>query len=95
MNSLIRLLIIALCLLCLADMPYGFFQFVRFVVAGGFMFLAFDSSKSENKNQVIAYIALAVLFQPLLKISLGRTLWTIVDVGVAIWLIITLVNRRK
>jgi hypothetical protein len=36
---------------------------------------------------MIVYIALAVLFQPLFKIALGRTLWNIIDVIVGIGLL--------
>jgi len=32
--------------------------------------------------------ALAILFQPVVKISLGRFLWNVVDVIVGVWLIV-------
>jgi hypothetical protein len=37
---------------------------------------------------------LAVLFQPFIKISLGRELWNIVDVSVAVALLISLFLRK-
>ena len=68
-------------------MPYGYYQLVRFSALLGFSILAYDANKKENKTLVIYYVALALLFQPLFKIALGRTLWNIVDVIVALLLI--------
>lgn len=78
--------------LCLLDMPYGFYTFVRFAAAAAFCYFAYVASQSENKERMILFIALAVLFQPLLKIPLGRTIWNIVDVVVAAYLIYLLLH---
>ena len=45
---------------------------------------------------MITFGALAVLFQPIIKIPLGRAVWNVVDVAVAIGLIVLLLkgNRR-
>ncbi len=75
MNNTIKIILSILLFLCLADMPYGFYQFVRFAAIIGFGILAFQSSESENKTFVIVYGALALLFQPFFKIALGRDLW--------------------
>ncbi|MGN8058722.1 DUF6804 family protein [Pedobacter sp. 22163] len=43
----------------------------------------------------ITYITLAILFQPIFKIALGRFLWNVVDVIVALGLIISIyINPR-
>jgi multisubunit Na+/H+ antiporter MnhB subunit len=82
--------------LCLLDMPYGFYQFVRFVAVIGFAILAYKAN-TENKNtEMIIYGGLALLFQPFFKIALGREIWNIVDVIVGIGLIASLfMNRTK
>lgn len=90
MKNTIKIVLAILLFLCLADMPYGFYQFVRFAAMIGFGILAFQSAESENKSFLIIYGALALLFQPFFKIALGRELWNIVDVIVAVGLIITL-----
>lgn len=76
-------------------MPYGYFQLVRFLSLLGFSVLAFDAYQKEKQTEVIIYIGLAILFQPLFKISLGRTLWNIVDVIVAIGLLVTILSSTK
>lgn len=95
MQTLIKITIAILCLLCLADMPYGFFQLVRFVAAGGFVYLALETIKIGRQREFIIYLVLAILFQPLLKISLGRTLWNVVDVVVAIGLLISVFRPKN
>lgn len=90
MKNTIKIVLAILLFLCLADMPYGFYQFVRFAAMIGFGILAFQSAESENKSFLIIYGALAILFQPFFKIALGRELWNIVDVVVGVGLIISL-----
>jgi len=75
-------------------MPYGFYQFVRFLALVGFGILALQAHKEDKQTEMIIYIALAILFQPLLKISLGRTLWNIIDVIVGIGLLISLKKKK-
>jgi hypothetical protein len=81
--------------LCLADFPYGYYQFVRFAATVGFGILAYLANEKGNKTEVVIYIILAVLFQPLLKIHLGRTLWNIVDVIVGIGLVVSIFIPNK
>jgi len=76
-----------LLLLCLIDLPYGFFQLVRFLALVAFGLLAYDAHLKSNNFHFITNLALAVLFQPLLKISFGRDFWNFIDVVVALWLI--------
>ena len=95
---LIKLVIAFLLLLCLADMPYGFYELTRFVAAVGFVYISYDYFKAKRDTYGFLFAALALLFQPFFKISLGRTLWNFVDVVVAaglIYLIIKIFKRRK
>ncbi len=85
--KLLYLLISILLFLCLIDMPYGYFQFVRFVSAGFFAYAAYQENERGKSELTIVFIILAILFQPFYKIALGRTLWNIVDVIVGIGLL--------
>ena len=77
----------ALLLLCLLKMPYGFYTLVRFLAMAAFAYLAYLEHKSKNTDRMVVFIVLTVLFQPFAKIALGRTVWNIVDVAVAIYLL--------
>ena len=94
MQSISKLLLSILLLLCLADMPYGYYQFVRFISAIAFVYFAYEDKTNGGKLFVV-YIVLAVLFQPFIKFTLGRVLWNIVDVIVAIGLLISLFRNKK
>jgi hypothetical protein len=95
MSRKIKILLAILLSLCLFDMPYGFYQFVRFVALLGFGFLAYKANENQNKTEMIVFGALALLFQPFFKIALGRGLWNLVDVVVAIGLVFTLFKKKN
>ena len=93
--SYIKLALAGLLLGCLLPMPYGYFQLVRFLALFGFGFLALDANKRNSEPEMYLFIALAVMFQPFLKISFGRFLWNIIDVIVAAGLLLSLVNSPQ
>lgn len=94
-NNLIKIILAVLLILCLFNLPYGYYQFVRFAAMVGFGYLALDSNNRGNTKEMFVYIVLAILFQPLLKIALGRVVWNIVDVVVAIGLLVSLSSKPK
>jgi hypothetical protein len=75
-------------------MPYDYYQFVRFISAISFVYFAYEDKTNGGKLFVV-YIVLAILFQPFIKISLGRVLWNIVDVIVAVGLIVTIFQKKE
>ena len=95
MHSPIKITLAILFFLCLADMPYGYYQLVRFIALIGFAILAYQSYEKNRKTEVIIYAGLALLFQPLFKIALGRYIWNVVDVVVGIALIISIFIQPK
>jgi hypothetical protein len=77
-------LLIPLLLACLLPMPYGYYQLVRVVATAAFAFFAYQ----ERENSLLwVFVGLALLFQPFEKIALGRTVWNIVDIAVALFLV--------
>lgn len=92
MNPIIKIIIAVLLLLCLADMPYGFYELVRFAAAGAFAYLSYDYFKSKKDGLGFVFAGLALLFQPFFKIALGRTIWNFVDIVVAVGLIYLILN---
>lgn len=83
-----------LLLLCLAPMPYGYYALVRFVVMVAFAVMAYQYWNKKQQSLAVTFGALALLFQPFAKIALGRTVWNIVDVIVAAFLIIIWLRGR-
>jgi len=95
MDKAIKIVLAFLFFLCLADMPYGYYQFVRFVGLIGFAILAYQAQRQGSQTEMIIYGGLALLFQPFLKIALGRQMWNIVDVFVGIGLLISIFMKPK
>lgn len=90
MESRVKIILSILLLTCLANMPYGYFMIVRFAALIGFGYLAYVSVNFKSKTIFWVYLSLAILFQPLIKIPLGRELWNVLDVLAAILLLLTL-----
>ena len=92
-QTIIKIILSILFFVCLLNMPYGYFQLVRFVALVGFAILAYMANEQGRKTEVIIYVCLGILFQPFFKIALGRQIWNIVDVVVGIALIVSLFIR--
>ena len=84
----IEIILAVLLLLCLAPMPYGYYQFVRFVAMVVFAVMAYRYYEEKKNQWAIVFGALALLFQPFIKVALGKAMWNVVDVVVAIALIL-------
>jgi predicted membrane protein len=95
MEKIIKVGLAALLLLCLAEMPYGYYQLVRWAALVGFSLLAFHAHEKNKEQEMIIYIALAILFQPLFKIALGRLIWNFMDAIAGIYLLHSIKKQEK
>ena len=93
--KLLKIIIATLLFICLAKMPYGYFQFVRFSSFACFSYFAYLAYNESKQGLAALFIGLAILFQPFFKVSLGRELWNIVDVVVGVWLIFTAFYKKN
>lgn len=91
----LKIIIALLLLLCMFDMPYGYYQLVRWASLVCFILFGIEYYAKKNRLVGIAMFALAVLFQPFFKIALGKTIWNIVDVAVAAFLLILLIVEQR
>ena len=71
---------------CVLPMPYSYFEFVRFVALVVFAILAYEANVEGKRREMFLFLALALMFQPFIKLAFGRVLWNIIDVIVAIGL---------
>ncbi len=81
MDKTIKIILAILLFLCLADMPYGFYQFVRLLALAGFAALAFMANKEGWQTEMIVYIVLAILFQTMECVGCDSGCWA-VGIGV-------------
>ena len=90
----INIILSILLLACLLDMPYGYYQFVRFTGMIGFGLLAFENYQ-KNQTWFVIWISSAVLINPFFKIALGRDIWNIVDVIWAVLLVVSIILNKR
>ena len=95
MKHIVKIILAVLLLLCLADMPYGYYNLIRFISTFVFAYYACEYYKANKNVHGIVFLALAILFQPFMKFTLGREMWNMVDVVVAIGLIYLAFHERK
>lgn len=94
-NVVLKIILIGLLLVCLFDMPYGYYQLVRFLALFGFGYLGVEYIKNDEVKLGVIFVMLAILFQPFFKVYLGREIWNTVDVGVALLLSYTILKSKK
>lgn len=87
MKKGLKVVLAILLFACLFEMPYGYYQLVRVVAMITFAYFGFKAFEEGDSGIGLTFLGLAILFQPLIKIALGRELWNLVDVLVGIWLV--------
>ena len=95
MMKQVYLILAALMLLCLAPMPYGYFQLVRFVAMVVFGLMAYQYYCRNKSIAATVFGVLALLFQPIYKIALERATWNVIDVLVAVLLVALFVLEKR
>jgi hypothetical protein len=68
----------------LGDSPYGYYQFLRWVVSAAGAYSAYLYYKLGNKAWAWTFGIIAVLFNPIIPFTFQRGTWQFVDVIVAI-----------
>mgnify|MGYP005753431485 CR=1 FL=1 len=89
MERKLKIGLAALLFICLLDMPYGYYQLVRTFATFAFALFAFRHLGEDNRNMAFLCFGLAFLFQPLIKIPLGREIWNAVDLIVGVGLLVS------
>lgn len=70
--------------------PYGFFTLLRLVVFGTTVYLSWLAYKSERQSWIWIFGFIALVFNPLIPLHLGRGLWKVIDLLVGVFLFISI-----
>jgi hypothetical protein len=89
-NIAIVISVIFLFLAIIEDWPYGFFTLLRLVVFGTTAYLSWLAYKIEKEVWIWIFGFIALIFNPLIPLHLGRDVWMVVDLLVAVFLIISI-----
>lgn len=78
----LRLAIIAMLLWAFVPMnPYGYYILLRWVVCAVFIYLAVASHLADASGWLLLFILGAGIYNPILRVHLGRIVWTLVNVA--------------
>ncbi len=96
MQHIIKIILSALFIGCLFQMPYSYFSVVRILGMAGFALLAFYEKEEKDKSWMIVWAVSAIAINPIVKIPLDRELWNIVDlVWVGLFVVSELVKKKS
>lgn len=84
---LARVVAAAMLLWSLARHPYSYFELLRIVVCAVCAFGIYAAIQWKQQGWAWAFGVLILLFNPFVKVALGRQMWNYVDVAVAVFLI--------
>lgn len=90
-NIALKFISVALLLLAAQKLKYTQYELIRFLLFAIFTASSYLYYKSKFGILSLSFILLAVLFQPFLKISLGRSIWMFVDYVLAASVFIVIV----
>jgi len=75
-------------------MPYGYYQLLRIVIFCAAIYLAIIEKRDADNGWLWAFVACALVYNPLVKLALGREVWAIVNIGTIALFVIHMVKRR-
>lgn len=95
LKEILCIILAVFLLLCIFPMPYGYFVYIRLISTIVFGYLIYDFYQREEKIKCVIAALLFVLFQPIIKIPLGREIWVVIDIIVALLLVGEILWERK
>ncbi len=91
----LKIVLAVILFICVFDMPYEYYQFVRIAMTFGFSYLAYSANKLNKDNEFIPYIVAVLVFQPFATVHLSKIMWNIIDVIIGVSLLATLKQQKK
>jgi len=67
-------------IVAVAPLPYGYYQFLRWIICGISIFVAYESYEWGKSWATWVFIPVAILFNPLFPIYLDKSTWRPIDI---------------
>ena len=90
-----RILAIILLLWALSDNPYGYYQFLRWVILVIGVYSAYSAYSTGKKSWAWIFSAIAVLFNPIVPFYLQKDTWQFIDIITATVFSVSLFREHK
>ena len=100
MTSTLKISLFAICLMLLwalnPSTPYAYYQILRVVVFCFIIFLTFSSSiQFKHPDFIYPIIGIGILYNPIIKVSLDRSHWSMINIITVILLLYILTQQTK
>ena len=82
-------------LIAVAPLPYGYYQFLRWIICGISIYIAYKSYDWGKKWAVWIFAPVAILFNPLIPIHLSKEIWQTIDLFCALLFSLSLLLLRE
>jgi len=79
-----KVVAVILLLWALGSHPYGYYQLLRWVVAIVAAYSAYQAYEHKKNFWTWTFVAMAILFNPIMPFYLERETWQILDVAAAV-----------
>lgn len=81
-------------IIALLEMPYGYYQLLRVFICGAALYFVSIENTSENGPWFWLFIFCAIIYNPIVKLHLGRDIWQLVNVITIVVLVLHYIKRR-
>lgn len=92
-NNWFKIIAIGFLLGALAGNPYGYYQFLRWLILASGAYAAYLVYLVGKKVWTGIFVVIAILFNPIVPFYFSRDFWQVVDVAVAIIFFISLFSK--
>lgn len=90
------LLPVLLLLIAILDMPYGYYQILRWIICGYALTIAYNNHKEEIYNlSTILFGLWAITYNPIAPIHFEKDIWIIINLLTAMTLVFKFVIEIK
>lgn len=95
MTKAIWLVPVAALAVALTEMPYGYYQLLRIGIFCLSLFLAHAEHENPQRIWMWAFIALAITYNPIFRMPLGRDVWVLVNLATIALLLAHMRAKRQ
>ncbi|PIP65456.1 hypothetical protein COU77_00315 [Candidatus Peregrinibacteria bacterium CG10_big_fil_rev_8_21_14_0_10_49_16] len=92
--DIVKILVVLALLFAVADLPYFYYQLLRWIVCGTAAYSAYQAYEKQKTVWMWIFISLAILFNPIAPIYFTRAIWQFLDVGTAVVFCVSLFIER-
>lgn len=94
-TTILMLISITILFIALWDLPYWYYQILRWIIFWVSWYLAFLFFEKNNEKWIWIFWLIAILFNPISTIHLDKEIWSIINIIVAILLIYNIKNFKN